>query len=78
MNTWQPITPDSPIKEGDYIGGYDARSRWKTARVAPHMFNMGQLTIGRMTPTHWTEAVAFWGMPKRPKPEDCKVMELTF
>jgi hypothetical protein len=77
-NTWQPITPESPIKEGDIIGGYNPTGRWLQVRVTSYMVKMKYLTIGRMIPTHWTKEAAFWDMPRRPKVEDCKVMELTF
>jgi hypothetical protein len=77
-NTWQPITPTSPIKEGDYIGGYDSNIKWRRAKVKRCNTDQRIFQIDFRIATHWTPNVPPYELPKPPKTEDCKIMELAF
>ena len=77
-NTWQPITPTSPIKEGDYIGGYDSHIKWRRAKVKRSGAEQRIFQIDFRIATHWTPGVPPYELPKPPKTEDCKIMELAF
>jgi hypothetical protein len=78
MSTWQPITPDSPIKEGDYIGGYDSHIKWRRAKVKRCNAEQRIYLVDFMLATHWTSDAPPYELPKAPKTEDCKIMELAF
>lgn len=77
-NTWQPITSESPIREGDYIGGYDSHIKWRRAKVKSYNAEQRIYQIDFRIATHWTPCAPPYELPKAPKTEDCKVMELAF
>ena len=77
-NTWQPITPESPIKEGDYIGGYDSHIKWRRAKVERCDAEQRIYLVDFMIATHWTPDAPPYEVPKPPKTEDCKIMKLAF
>jgi hypothetical protein len=77
-NTWQPITPTSPIREGDYIGGYDSHIKWRRAKVKRCNADQRIFQIDFRIATHWASDAPPYELPKPPKTEDCKIMELAF
>jgi hypothetical protein len=66
-NTWQPITPTSPIKEGDYIGGYDSHIKWRRAKVKRCNAEQRIFQIDFRIATHWTSDAPPYELPKPPK-----------
>lgn len=78
MNEWQLITKDSPIKTGDYIGGYDSHGKWRRAKVKSYNADWRIYQIDFRIATHWTPDAPPYELPKPPKAEGCKIMELAF
>lgn len=75
MKTWNKITPKTQLEPGTIIGGWTTDGVWMKGRVTEHMVQTGLYLIGHLEPTHYTEAAAFWDIPRAPRVEDCKMME---